>query len=251
MAGRLAGKVALITGTAGGQGRAAALLFAREGARVVGCDLKEAEGLETTRLIEAEGGQSVFRRVDLGDAEQVRSWIEFAVETFGGIDILYNNAAAAKFAPLEEMTYEDWRFTVRNELDIIYHTCQLAFPYLKRRGGGAIINTASIAGMYGVPNLGNFAHAATKGGVIGLTRQLAIEGAPFRIRANSISPGLIETPATEHLDLEFKQAYLRAVPLERLGQPEDVAYAALFLAADESSYITGVNIVVDGGKTAL
>lgn len=250
MAGRLAGKVALITGTAGGQGRAAALLFAREGTVVCGCDLKEADGLETARLITTAGGQSVFRRVDLGDAEQVRNWIEFAVETFEGIDILYNNASAAKFAPLEEMTYEDWRFTVRNELDIIYYACHLAFPYLRRRGGGSIINTASAAGMYGVPGLGNFAHAATKGGVIGLTRQLAIEGAPYKIRANSISPGLIETPATEHLDPEFKRVFLRSVPLGRLGQPEDVAYVALFLGSDESSYITGANIVVDGGKTA-
>lgn len=252
MGGRLEGKIALITGTADGQGRAAARLFAREGARVVGCDLKPAEAEETVRIVRAEGGEMIsLHPLDLGDGEQVKRWIAFALETYGDFDILYNNASAPRFAPVDQLNWEDWRFTIRNELDLIYWACHYAVPHLKARGGGVIINTASISGFIGSA-IGNFAHGAAKGGVIGLTKQLAIELAPFGIRVNCISPGLIETPATAPFlhNPKLKEAMLRDIPLRRLGRPEEVAAVALFLASDEASYIHGANIVVDGGVTA-
>ncbi len=251
MTGRLENKVAFNTGTGGGQGRAAAQIFAREGAKVVGCDLKKEGGEETVAMIEAAGGDSAFRAVDLGDGEQVKAWLEWGVAHYGQIDILYNNASAPKFAPIERMTWDEWRFTVRNELDLIYWACHHAFPMMKERGG-VIINTASTAGVIGFANLGDFAHAATKGGVIALTRQLAAEGSPYSIRANSISPGLVETPATAAMmqDPQFRDAFVAQHMVKRAGRPEDIAYCALYLASDEASWVTGANFVIDGGLTA-
>lgn len=253
MADRLEGKVAFITGTGGGQGRAAAILFAKEGARVVGCDLKKEGGEETVELVKAAGGDMISRVVDLADGDQVKSWFDWGVGHYGQMDILYNNASATRYAPIEQMTWDEWEFTIRNELHLIYWACHHAWPHLKARGGSSIINTASGSGMVGIAAIGFFAHAATKGGVIALTRQLAAEGAPHRIRANSISPGLIETPATAQLlqAPEFREGFLRQVPLGRLGRPEDIVACALYLASDESSFVTGANIPVDGGLTAV
>ena len=255
---RLAGKTAFITGTGGGQGRAAALLFAQEGAKIVGCDLKKEGGEETDRMIKEAGGESIFKVVDLAESDQVKAWFEWGLDRFKRMDVLYNNASATAYAPVEQMTWEQWHFTVRNELDIIYIACHLAWPYLKEAaphnaGGASLINTASGAGMVGIPAIGFLAHAATKGGVIALTRQLAGEGGPFKIRANSISPGLIETPATEDLlrNQEFRMGFTHLVPLGRLGVAGDIAQAALFLATDEAAYITGANLPVDGGMTAV
>ena len=258
MTDRLAGKVAFITGTGGGQGRAAALLFAHEGAKVIGCDLKKEGGEETASMIKNAGGDSIFSVVDLADGDQVKKWFEAGIERYGRMDILYNNASATRYAPIEEMTWDQWHFTVQNELDIIYWASHLAWPYLKEAaphnaGGASIINTASAAGMVGIAAIGFFAHAATKGGVSALTRQLAAEGGPFKIRANSISPGLIETPATEDLlrNPDFRTGFTRIVPLGRLGVAGDIAGAALFLASDEAAYVSGVNLPVDGGMTAV
>ena len=252
---RLEGKVALITGTGGGQGRAAALLFAKEGAYVVGCDWNVNGAEETKKMVDDMGGVMVsMQPLDLGSGDQMKQWLDFAIATYKHIDILYNNASSPKFAPIEQMTEEEWRFTMRNELDLVYWACHCTWPYLKDNGNSTIINTASTAGIVGFdPGLfGNFAHSAAKGGVIALTRQLAIEGAPYGIRANSISPGIIMVPATEPLfqNSEFKEAMLHLVPLHRIGKAEEIANVALFLASDESSYVTGANIVVDGGLTA-
>lgn len=254
MTGRLDGKVALITGTGGGQGRAAALLFAQEGAHVVGCDWNQKGALETVKIVNAAGKEMVsMQPVDLGEGDQVKAWIEYAINTYGRINILYNNASAPKFAPVGQMTWEEWRFTMRNELDLIYWTCHYAWPHLKESKNGVIVNTASVAGIIATdPELSpNFAHAATKGGVIALTRQLALEGSPYGIRANVISPGVIVSPATEQSfqNAELKETLLRLIPLRRLGKVEEIATVALFLASDESSYVTGANIVVDGGFT--
>ena len=196
--GRLEGKVALITGTAGGQGRAAALAFAREGALVVGCDVKEAESRETVAMVQAAGGtMTSMEPVDLGDSATARAWIDEAAAVHGGIDVLYNNASAARFQPFAQTTDDDWHFSVRNELDLVFYACSAAWPHLVARGGGSIINTGSISGMSSLPATpGNFAHAAVKGAVIALTRELALEGGSVGIRANSISPGMIESPAT-------------------------------------------------------
>ncbi|MFC1945666.1 SDR family NAD(P)-dependent oxidoreductase [Chloroflexota bacterium] len=251
--GRFAGRVAVISGTGGGQGRAAALLFAQEGAKIVGGDLKVAGALDTVNMVEAAGGKMVsLQPLDLSDEARVNEWINFAVNSCGRIDILYNNAAAPRFAPVEQMTADEWHSTIRNELDLVYYACHYAWPHLKTSGNGVIINISSTGGMVGRAGGGGFAHAATKGGIIALTKQLAVEGASCNIRANCISPGIILSPATE-ADLqnpEFKESQLSMIPLGRLGRVEEVASVAAFLASDESSYITGANIVVDGGLTS-
>lgn len=242
------GKVVLITGTGGGQGRAAALRFAGAGALVVGCDVKEEGNRETAALVREAGGPIVMMQpVDLGDAPSARRWIEEAAALHGRIDVLYNNASAARFAPIETFPVEDWQFTVRNELDIVFYATRFAWPFLKQRGG-VIINVASVAGMVGAA-VGGTAHAATKGAIIAMTRQLAVEGAPHGIRVNSISPGVIESPGTAPMlaDPAFRDLMVAHNLIKRVGQPEDVVGIALFLAGDDAAYITGTNIVVDGG----
>jgi meso-butanediol dehydrogenase / (S,S)-butanediol dehydrogenase / diacetyl reductase len=253
---RLEGKTALITGTGGGQGRAAALLFAREGATVVGCDLK-AEAEETVRLVRSEGGSMTSTSpVDLGDPAQTKGWIQDAAEEHGGFDILYNNASIARFAPVADMSDDAWNDTLRNELDLVFYACRAAWPYLTERGGGSIINIASIQGMRALPAAGGsgggFAHATTKAGVIAMTRELALEGGQYGIRVNSISPGLIDTPAVAEMMAidEVVSAFIDRQILRRVGQPEDVARAALFLASADAGWITGINLPVDGGYTA-
>ena len=194
MSGRLAGKVALITGTGGGQGRAAAVLFAKEGARIVGCDLKAEADQETVEMVRAAGGDMVTAVVDLGDEDAVRGWIDLAVQTYGDFDILYNNASAVRYGRIGDFSTEDWRFLIRNELDLVFYATKYSHPILKRRGGGSIINTASIAAMIGSNFNGGvyqFAHSMTKGGIIAMGRTWAAEFAEDGIRVNSISPGLI------------------------------------------------------------
>lgn len=255
MTARLQGKVALVTGIGGGIGRAAALLFAAEGATVVGCDLTEDGAVETVRLA-AEAGHRIDATtgLDLGDPGATQAWIDGAAGRHGGIDVLFNNASAIRFGAVDEMPVEDWAFTVRNELDLVFYAVRAVWPHLRTRGGGAIVNVGSIAGSRGAWFMPQNAHGATKGGVLGLTYQLAVEGGPLGIRVNAVSPALTRTPATEHLftdpDTPFDFAKAR-IPLNRAGEPIDIARAALFLASDDASYITGVNLPVDGGTAAV
>ncbi len=253
--GRLDGKIALITGTGGGQGRAAAVLFAKEGAKVVGCDLKEAGAAETLKMVHDAGGAMVsMAPIDISTDAGANAWVKDAVAAFGGVDILYNNASFPRIGPFQEASADDWFFTVRNELDIVWFVTRAAWPHLVARGGGSIINTASIAGQRGMMFLPQSAHSATKAGVIGLTLQFAAAGARHHIRANSISPGLIATPATQVYTDDPESAFSRKArenPWGRIGYPEDIAKLALFLASDDSEYINGVDIVVDGGQSIM
>jgi meso-butanediol dehydrogenase / (S,S)-butanediol dehydrogenase / diacetyl reductase len=253
--GRLAGKVALITGTGGGQGRSAALLFAAEGATVVGCDLKVDGAAETLELVRAAGGRmDSTAPLDLTDEAAVRAWIDDAVQQHGRIDVLYNNAGATRFDRIEDESYEDWQFTLRNELDVVFLATKHAWPYLKQCGGSVIL-VGSTAGLTGSMTLMRSAHTVTKGGVIALTRQLAAEGAWCGIRVNCISPGMVMTPATQD-DIfgnpEHPMYRVREhIPLGRIGTPDDIAPCAVFLASDESSYMTGANLVIDGGWSVV
>ena len=216
MSGRFGGKVVLITGTAGGQGRAAALLFAAEGAVVVGTDLNGAGAAETVDMVRAAG--------------------------------------ATRFSPIEATSYDDWSFVVRNELDIVFLVTKHAWRHLVARGGGSVLLVGSTAGISGSLTNARIAHTATKGAVVAMTKQLAAEGAAHGIRVNCISPGMIRTPATEG-DLLAEdhpmRAIARAIPLGRIGDPEEVARCALFLASSDASYVTGANLVVDGGWSAV
>jgi NAD(P)-dependent dehydrogenase (short-subunit alcohol dehydrogenase family) len=250
---RLENKVAVITGTASGQGRAAAILFAAEGCKVVGCDLQVAGAQETVEMVNRAGGQMVsYQPCDLTEPGQVRKLIDLAVDTYGGFDILYNNAGTAWFAPMEEMTSKIWRDTLSSELDTVYNVCREAWSHLIARGGGAILNVGSLSGKVAHPDIPGVAHCATKGGIIAMTRQLALEGGKYSIRANTISPGLIRTPQTEALiNSPTLDALLRQMMIKRVGRPEDIAYCALFLASDEASWVTGADFAVDGGASAV
>jgi NAD(P)-dependent dehydrogenase (short-subunit alcohol dehydrogenase family) len=253
MAGRLQDKIALITGTGGGMGRVAAELFAREGARIVGCDVLEDGGAETLSRVREAGGEMVsLHPCDLTDGAQAAAVVELAVESFGGIDVLYNNAASACFNSVAEMTFGEWEATITGELHLVFHVCSAAWPHLVERGGGAIVSTASVAGHRGSAINGILAHSTGKGGLIAMSRQLAAEGGPHGIRSNTISPGIVLSPATEArlADPDWRESQLATVMLGRLGRLDDVAKAALFLASDEADWITGVDLRVDGGMVA-
>lgn len=252
---RLADKVALITGTAGGQGRAAALRFAAEGATVAGCDVKADGAAETLEMVRASGGRMTSTHpLDLADEAAVQDWVDDVAARHGGIDIVYNNAGSTRFATIEATTYTDWSFTMRNELDIVFLVTKHAWRHLVARGGGSVLLVGSTAGISGSMTNTRIAHTATKGGVVAMTKQLAAEGAAHGIRVNCISPGMIRTPATEGDLLAADhpmRTIARAIPLGRIGDPEEVARCALFLASDDASYVTGANLVVDGGWSAV
>ncbi|MEV4686423.1 SDR family NAD(P)-dependent oxidoreductase [Microbacterium sp. LWH3-1.2] len=251
---RLHNKVALITGIGGGMGREAARRFAAEGAKVVGCDIN-AQGLdETVRIVREEGGEITgIGGVDLSDAATSARWIDDAAAVYGGIDILYNNASIQRFGPIDELAVGDWELTIRGELSIVFYAVRAAWKHLKARGG-VIVNIGSVAGTRGVEFMPQNVHGAAKAGVINLTQQLAVEGGPHGIRAICISPGFIETPATRFL-VEDPPPAIKAtwdrIPLRRVGQPDDIVNAAVFLASDEATWITGVNLVIDGGSSVL
>jgi NAD(P)-dependent dehydrogenase (short-subunit alcohol dehydrogenase family) len=252
--GRLAGKAALITGIGGGMGREAALRFAAEGARVVGCDLNPETLEETVALVRAHGGEITGHGgIDLSDPDAAASWIADAAAAYDGIDILYNNAGIQRFAPIDELAVADWELNVRGELSIVFYAVRAAWAHLKK-GGGVIVNIGSIAGTRGVEFMPQNVHGAAKAGVINLTQQLAVEGGPHGIRAVCISPGFIETPATRFL-VDDPPPAMKAtwdrIPLRRTGVPSDIVNAAVFLASDEATWITGVNLVVDGGGSVL
>jgi NAD(P)-dependent dehydrogenase (short-subunit alcohol dehydrogenase family) len=251
MPGRLTGKVCVITGTGGAMGRASALTFAREGASVVGCDVAVEPAAETVESVRVAGGEMVsVQPCRLTDPAQCAALVELAIDTYGRIDVLFNLAGRSHFGPIEDVTDEDWDAARREEVDLIFYLTRAAWPHL-RASSGVVVNMASLNGQLSFKSLASLSHTTNKAGILGMTRQLAFEGSSHGIRVNSISPGLIESGATRaHLDAGeggFAQEMVDRTLLGRLGQPEDVANLALFLATDESSYITGVDIVIDGG----
>lgn len=246
---RLENRVALITGTGNGMGRAAALRFAVEGASVVGCDIDAEANAATIADVRAAGGiMHGMAPVDLGDPDQARKWVSDAVEIHGRIDILYNNASACRFVTIDRMTDDDWFFSIRNELDLVAHVTRAAWAHLCKNGG-VIINTASVAGHGGGP--GGFCHSTTKAGVLAMTKVMAAEGGPHGIRAVSISPGMIETPgsANQLAIPGVLDALMARSLVPRIGRAEEIAGVAAFLASDEAAFITGADYLVDGGLT--
>jgi NAD(P)-dependent dehydrogenase (short-subunit alcohol dehydrogenase family) len=250
----LDGQVALITGAASGQGRAAAVRFARHGADIVIADLDGAGGAETAALVEAEGRGALALVVDVSDRGQVDGMVAATIERFGRLDVLYNNAAVQMSGSLLECTEDEWDRTIATNLDTIFWACRAALPHLRADGGGRIINTASVLGLIG--SEGYCAYGAAKAGLVALTRQIAVEHGPS-VRANVIAPGSIDTPrfrrVQEAMDdgAGFQQGLLRHIPAKRLGTAEDVAAVALFLATDASAYLSGAVVPCDGGLAAL
>ena len=251
----LDGRVALITGAASGQGRAASVLFARHGARIVVADIEDGGAAQTVAMVSGSGGEAVAVHADVSRRADVEAMVAAAMDRFGRIDVLYNNAAVQMSGRLLECTEEQWDLTMATNLDAIFTACRAAIPHMLAGGGGSIINTSSVLGLIG--SEGYCAYGVAKAGLVALTRQIAVDYGP-RIRANVIAPGSIDTPRFRKV-LDgmggnadgFLDGMLAHVPLRRLGLAEDIANAALFLAADGSAYTSGAVIPCDGGLAAL
>lgn len=248
---RLRDKVAVVTGGADGIGRACSVRMAAEGARIVIADVNDVKGNETVKEIRSCGGEAIFIHCDVGSDRDMQSLIEKTVERFGRIDVLLNNAAVAIGSTITEMDEADWFKVININLSSVYRGCRYAIPHMLSNGGGSIINTSSVQAHVGFN--GWTAYAAAKGGVIAMTRNMAVEFASRGIRFNTISPGTINTPMNVKILEEtenaaaLEEAWLSYHPLGRLGEPDEVAQTVVFLASDESSFITGEDIRVDGG----
>jgi NAD(P)-dependent dehydrogenase (short-subunit alcohol dehydrogenase family) len=249
---RLKGKVALVTGAGSGIGQGCALLFARQGAQVFASDINKDTAQATAAQAEAAGFPFArVTKVDLAREADVKQWVADAKASAGGIDILVNAGAYGVWGWIEDITLADFRTTLEGEVDIVFIACQAVWPVMKQRGGGSIINFSSANAHHALKGSPALAHVAAKGAVLAMTHQLAYEGAPHGIRANSIAPGLIVTTATRPVLADPERAeQLRLTHMTgRLGQPEDIAWAALYLASDESSWVTASEFRIDGGTT--
>lgn len=253
---RLEGKTAVITGGAKGIGKATALLFSREGANVVIADIDSAAGHEVVADIIENGGQAIFAYTDVTDIDQVERMMDLAEQEYGKIDVLFNNAGIALFIPTTEMSEQQWKSFMDINLNSVFYGCKCAIPRMIKNQGGVIINCASIHGHVAGPMI--TAYATSKGGVVMMTKALAAEYANLNIRVNAICPGYVKTPMILDIRDEMgehgsaMEAHLCSQhPMGRLAEPEEIASAVLFMASDESSFMTGSSLVIDGGYTAV
>jgi NAD(P)-dependent dehydrogenase (short-subunit alcohol dehydrogenase family) len=247
---RLTGKVALITGSAQGIGKGTAKLFATEGAKVVVADVDDIHGNETVEQIRASGGDAAFVHADVEHEDSIQTMIRFAVERYGGLNVLMNNAYWTNGGTVVELERADWDRSLNVMVRAIYLASKYAMPHLIAAGGGSIINIASVHGMLAAS--GGAAYEPAKAAVINLSRQIAVDFGPQGVRCNSICPGWIITERGEAYLAEHPKRYEAAIqvyPIRRAGRPIDIAYGALFLASDESTFVTGTSLVIDGGLT--
>jgi NAD(P)-dependent dehydrogenase (short-subunit alcohol dehydrogenase family) len=249
---RLAGKVALITGIGSGIAQGTALLFARQGAAVYGCDINLLTAQETAAQAEAAGYPLAgVAHLDLTREEDVKQWVADVKASAGGIDILVNAGGFGDMGWIEDIDLTDFRRSIQGEVEIVFTAIQAVWSEMKERGGGSIINFSSANAHHALKGSPALAHVAAKGAVLAMTHQLAMEGGPHGIRANSIAPGLVVTGATRPVlaDTDRAEALRLTHMIPRLGQPGDIAWAALYLASDESSWVTAAEFRVDGGTT--
>ena len=249
---RLQGKVAIITGGARGQGEAEARMFAREGAKVVFGDVLDDDGRRVEAEIGAAGGEAVYVRLDVTDEDSWREAVGTAVSRFGKVDILVNNAGIASWNAGDDASVEEWDRLMEVNAKGVFLGTRAVIPAMRAAGGGSIINISSISGMVGQTNI-HPGYNASKGAVRILTKSTAVQHAAEGIRCNSIHPGPVKTPMTERSwsNPEWLKATERRTPLGRYAEPDEIAYGVLFLASDESSFMTGSEVVIDGGMTAL
>lgn len=246
---RFANQVAIVTGGGSGIGRATSLQLAREGARVIVADVNATGGKETVSLIEAEGGAGLFHATDVGESAQIAALVRQAVETYGRLDVLHNNAFWTHGGNAEELPEEAWDRTLNITLKALFLGCKHAIPAMRASGGGAIVNTASVHSLVSFPSC--LAYDAAKAGVLGLTRSVALDSGPA-IRCNAVLPGAIYPTGAWVGDTTAARAnFEQVVPMKRLGHPDDIAKAVAFLASSDASFITGAALVVDGGLTIL
>lgn len=251
---RLEGRVALVTGAAMGIGKGIALLFAQEGAKVVAVDINAEAGNQTAAEIQAAGGQSIFHRTDVSDEAEVQAAVRAAEEKFGPVDVLANVAGIAHESPAHRLALADWDRIIAVNLTSMFLCAKHVLPAMIAAKHGAIVNITSVQGLFGFPGYPHY--AASKGGIISMTRQLAREYAKDGIRVNCIAPGTVETPMNIHVlervpnPAQLRRAWERMHPLGRIGQPIDIAWGALYLACEESSWVTGQCISIDGGVSS-
>jgi NAD(P)-dependent dehydrogenase (short-subunit alcohol dehydrogenase family) len=254
MPGTLDGKVALVTGAASGIGRATALTFAREGAKLVVADMNEDGGQQTVHMITENGSEAMFVQVDVTSASQIEAMISKTLETYGRLDCSFNNAGTEGTTMVSTVDYkeEDWNRVLSINLTGVWLCMKYEITQMLKQGGGAIVNTASVAGLVGSRGAGS-AYAASKHGVVGLTKTAALEYAKQGVRVNCVCPGVIRTPMMERMltrNPELEQQYIAAEPIGRLGLPEEIAESVVWLCSEAVSFVTGHTMTVDGGMVA-
>lgn len=245
---RLKDKVAIVTGGSSGIGEYTVREMVNEGARVLIADVNDEAGEKLASELNTKQKNAIYQHVDVSNEKDIIKMVETAENEFGKLDIIFSNAGIGDMSPTTELTYEDWRKVISVNLDGVFLSAKHAIKAIKKTGGGSIINCSSILGNVGQADTA--AYTAAKGGVTNMTRALAVEYAKDNIRVNAVCPGYVETPILNNLQPEMKKALVSLHPIGRLGRPEEIAKAVVFLASDDASFVTGINMLVDGGYTA-